>query len=215
METITKETHIIYMTYDTTTGEYYIGLRSWRGDTEPPGYFGSYKKDSDWRPDKKNLVRITLAEYPDRETLKDEEVEWIRPHLGKPLCKNLHNNRLHFDNWGKASNFLGKNHTEESREKMSKSQKGIVPWNKGKTLTQETRAKISLGHKGIPLSAETREKLRQANLGKKVSEETLSKRLGKSLEQSKIIDCPNCGKSIISRGIGIHRKSCDLKITHS
>ena len=34
---------------------------------------------------------------------------------------------------GEKNPFYGKSHSEESKEKMSKSSKGRIPWNKGKT----------------------------------------------------------------------------------
>ena len=184
--------HIIYRTTDVSTGEYYIGLHK-LNILKSRRYWGSFW--GHWQPDKANLIRETLAEYPDRESARQAEPLWIEPHLGNPLCKNTHAREL-----PEASDRCGK-----------PSSKGML----GKKASEETKKRISQSNKGKIITSEHREKLRQANLGKKVSEETLSKRLGKSLEQSKIIDCPNCGKSIISRGIGIHRKSCDLKITHS
>ena len=58
-------------------------------------------------------------------------------------------------------------HTPESRAKMSASKLGQVPWNKG-------LKGVTPGNKQ-PCTAETKEKLRQFNLGKKLSEETCRK----------------------------------------
>jgi len=43
--------------------------------------------------------------------------------------------------------FIGKRHSEETKRKMSESQKGRIPWNKGKTLSDDYKQKISEGLK--------------------------------------------------------------------
>ena len=58
-------------------------------------------------------------------------------------------------------------HTQEARDKMSASTKGQVPWNKG-------LLGVTPGNKQ-PRSDETKEKLRQCNLGKTASQETREK----------------------------------------
>lgn len=59
---------------------------------------------------------------------------------------------------GKSNPMKGKHYSKEIVEKYSKSHKGKPAWNKG-----------------IPCRQETKEKLRQANLGKKLSDETKAK----------------------------------------
>ena len=59
----------------------------------------------------------------------------------------------------------------ESKKKMSDSKKGSIPWNKGKTG-------VTPGNKR-PRSDETKQRLREANLGKKQSQETIDKRTAK------------------------------------
>ena len=44
---------------------------------------------------------------------------------------------------GEPGFWLGKKHTEETIEKMKKSHKGQIPWNKGIPQTEETKRKIS------------------------------------------------------------------------
>ena len=59
-------------------------------------------------------------------------------------------------------------HTVESRKKMSETMKGSVPWNKG--TTGLTPGNI------LPKSEKTKQKIREANLGKKQSPDTIEKR---------------------------------------
>lgn len=82
------------------------------------------------------------------------------------------------------SNRVGKNKgkkwSEEQKQKMSEAHKGQVPWNKGKSLSEETKKKISesktgksiQGHK---LSEETKKKIGEANKGIKRSDDYKNK----------------------------------------
>lgn len=72
--------------------------------------------------------------------------------------------------------WLGKKHTNETKEKISKSSKHLKT-NLGKTFTKEHREKISkanLGNKsrtGIPHSEETKRKMSLAQKGRILSQE--------------------------------------------
>lgn len=81
--------------------------------------------------------------------------------------------------YGKHFNF---EHTEETKEKMSKSHKGLPSPNKGKKITpfsDEHKKNISLSLKGKKLSKEHKENISKAkkgqNVGKKLSEEHKNK----------------------------------------
>jgi len=63
----------------------------------------------------------------------------------------------------------------ETRLKISLSNKNRVSPNKGIPMSEEQKIKISISNKGKPVSIKTREKLRNFNLGKKHSAETLLK----------------------------------------
>ena len=62
-------------------------------------------------------------------------------------------------------------HSNETRLKISAANKGRIPWNKGKTG-------VTQGNKN-PRTADTKQLLRDANLGKKQSQETIDKRATK------------------------------------
>jgi hypothetical protein len=72
---------------------------------------------------------------------------------------------------GATGRTIYNSHSEESKEKMSVSRKGSIPWNKGKTG-------VTPGNK-TPRSDENKQRLREANLGKKQSQETIDKRIEK------------------------------------
>lgn len=95
--------------------------------------------------------------------------------------------------FGEDNGFYGKQHTDESKEKIRQSKLGVSlsqehrdkisaackGINLGKKHTDEQKLKNSIAHVGINhpnygkhLSDETKEKIRKSNLNKKVSEET-------------------------------------------
>ncbi|NMJ87812.1 MAG: hypothetical protein EX285_08260 [Thaumarchaeota archaeon] len=47
-----------------------------------------------------------------------------------------------------SSAWKGKHLPEETKRKMSKANKGQIPWNKGKHLSEETKRKMSEAQKG-------------------------------------------------------------------
>lgn len=73
-------------------------------------------------------------------------------HLGKPGRKGipcseeakakLRVKALERNISGENNPFFGKKHTEESKEKNRQAQLGRTPWNKGKKMTEEQKAKM-------------------------------------------------------------------------
>ena len=78
------------------------------------------------------------------------------------------NNPFYGKNWddygGHPKGMLGKQHTEETKEKIGKQ-------SKGRTHTEETKKKLSEINKGKTMSEETKRKLSESKKGKKLSEE--------------------------------------------
>jgi len=66
---------------------------------------------------------------------------------------------------GENNNFFGKHHTEETKEKLRKANKGRSV-NKGAYRSPEQRAKISAALKGRKMSDEIKEKIRKTMLSK-------------------------------------------------
>mmetsp|Transcript_4401 Transcript_4401/g.13340 ORF Transcript_4401/g.13340 Transcript_4401/m.13340 type:complete len:496 (+) Transcript_4401:226-1713(+) len=75
----------------------------------------------------------------------------------------------------KMSHWLGKKHREETKEKISRANKGNIPWNKGKKHSEETRRKIAERTRAAMLRPEMREKMRRMNVGRKHDMETKRK----------------------------------------
>ena len=61
----------------------------------------------------------------------------------------------------------GRKHTEEAKEKISKSNKGKSSWIKGKTHSEETKEKLSNSLKGRKVSEEARRSISKAQTGEK------------------------------------------------
>jgi group I intron endonuclease len=66
---------------------------------------------------------------------------------------------------------LGLKHSEETKQKISNSNKGKCAWFKGKHHTEESKQKLREANLGKKASEETKQKLREAGKGKKMSEE--------------------------------------------
>lgn len=151
---------IVYKTINTHTNEYYIGVHKTTTFVFD-GYFGSGRRivRSVKKYGKEYFVRITLFEYDDDSEklafLKETEI--LAETLADPRCLNL-------SHGGKGgSNFKGKKHTLESRQKM--------------------------GRPGSCPSAETRRKISEANSRRTVSEETKTKiSIKKYLAQGKTLE---------------------------
>lgn len=66
----------------------------------------------------------------------------------------------------------GKTISAEQRTKLSIFFRGRVPWNKGKTHSLETRAKMSAAHTGKALSIQTKAKISASRTGRKMPPRT-------------------------------------------
>jgi len=127
-------------------------------------------------------------------------------------------NRIPETGGGSGDHFKGKKHsditidkmkkarakqiiTEEHRIALSKAHLGKIPWNKGKIGIQKhspkTKEKIrqaSLGRKMPPKTLEQRQKISESQLGRKQSDETrLKKSLATKGTKKDLIQCPQCG----------------------
>jgi group I intron endonuclease len=72
---------------------------------------------------------------------------------------------------GAQTSMFGKKHSKETREKM----KGRVSPNKGKTLNAETKEKLRQAHVGKKHSEKTIEKMRVVKIGKRPTSQTIEK----------------------------------------
>lgn len=151
----------VYIWIDSVTGMKYIGAHK---GTETDGYICSSKymmEEYNKRPN--DFQREIIYYGPFDECLKEElrllhEVDAAH----SPEYYNMHNG---------TGVFVLIKHTEKSKEKMRKSQRG-------KTHSPEARRKLSLallGRKKGPMSLESRIKMSKSATGRKLSPETIDK----------------------------------------
>jgi hypothetical protein len=93
-------------------------------------------------------------------------------------------------NIARSNSLKGRTHSEEARAKI-KAKRAL------QITTEETRAKMSIAHKGRKQPLEAIEKTRAAHLGSKRSEET-KQRLRESRKNYPRLTCEHCGKITVT-----------------
>jgi hypothetical protein len=111
-----------------------------------------YKQTEEHRKKRSESFRI---QHPPKDPPEKRGHPSKNPEIREDWIRNISNSKR-----GKPSKLIGKNNpnfggkycTPEWREKMSKSKKGKIPWNKGRTgiFTEETLEKLSKSRKGKP-----------------------------------------------------------------
>jgi hypothetical protein len=142
-----------------------------------PYYIGKGEKDriykkgkNEIRPPKNKSRVIFLKQNLTEEEAFKHEIYMIvvfgRKDLGTGILRNRTNG---------GEGFSGAIHTPETKAKISAAMKGENSPNYGKTLSPETKRKLSEAHKGKTHSEETRTKISAAQKGKTLSPETRAK----------------------------------------
>lgn len=181
------EYHYVYYSYE-EYGRGYFGSRTCRCLPEKDvKYFGSYK-DKTFKPTQKIIFK---SDYATREEAYVDEI--ILQEYYK-VVENPHFANRAYQTSTKFST-LGFIFTDEMRIKKSKSRKGQIPWNKGKTVSDETKEKISIKNKG---RAQT--------------EEHKNKRADKKAKSFTLIS--PCGKIFVGKNITKFSKENNLRASH-
>lgn len=149
-----EKTGFIYIWYDRKRKMYYIGCHI---GTEDDGYIcSSNRMRKAYRRRSQDFKRRILKRNIKKRDILKEEFEWLKMIKNCELGKKYYNLKNH--HFGCF--------TKEYIQKILTTNKGI---------SLDLSQPMSKSHKGIPLSDETKQKLRIANLGKKLSEETKQK----------------------------------------
>ena len=168
----------IYKTTNLINGKIYIGQH--KAEKFDTNYYGSGK-----------IILYALNKYG-KENFKCELIEWCdtQSTTNKRECYwikfyNSRDRNIGYNVTRGGDGCRIDHHTQTTKDKISKSRTGIIP-NREYIITDETKEKISdtlkeyykthdNPRKGVHLSESTKEKLRQANLGKTYSEEVRAK----------------------------------------
>ena len=95
-----------------------------------------------------------VLEQIEESKLSEREIYWIK-------CFDTYNNGYNLTKGGEGTRGFRHGFTEEQKKKMSESNKGKTPWNKGKhgIYSEETRKKISEASKKYKHTDEAKEKI--------------------------------------------------------
>jgi hypothetical protein len=168
------------------------------------GYLGGGKRlgNSKRKYGKDNHIKEILEFLDDRESLAKREAEIVNEQfLQDPACMNL----IVGGNGG--GTMTGKQHSDESRMKISESTKGKPK----KPFSEERKSKLSESMKGKNVGNKSRTGLNNSKESKsKLSESMKGKNKGKP---KPVVICPHCkkegGASIMHR---YHFNRCKLLI---
>ena len=162
----------VYIWFDRKHKRYYIGCH-WGNVND--GYICSsswMKKAYKYRP--QDFKRRILKTNINKEELLQEEYHFLKLIKKEELgirYYNLRNNL--WESWS-----LGKKFTTEHKSKLSKAKVGKKSNSKGKSRSAESKEKNRQSHIGKSTGVcteERKQKLREINLGKKLSQETIDK----------------------------------------
>ena len=160
-----------YMVTNNKNGKVYVGSHSWKGEGLDPNYYGSgiaitaaVKKYG-----KKNFQVEVLYYYDTVEECRKDE-ERILTEYNVRDCPHSYNIKNGAVGWtsedmkGKNNTMYGKHHTDKTRQKIARANKGLK-------RSEEFKRKLSRANIGKALSDETRQKIARANKGKTLSDE--------------------------------------------
>ena len=214
----------VYVWYDSWRKMFYVGSH-W--GTEDDGYICSSNRmrDAYRRRPEDFKRRVVFRTNESRQTLLDEEFKWLGLISENDLGKKYYNlEKRKFGHWttcetkrlrigekiSKATKGISRNKgkivSEETRKKISNTLKGR-PLNY--IRTEETRNKISenskrlqregkIGTKGIKYSLESRKKMSEWQIGRKMSPESKTK-MSEKAKGRKWYKCPETKKQIFYR----------------
>jgi len=205
---IKKDNIYIYKTTNLINGKIYIGQHASNNKKDIYLGSGTYILKAIKKYGKENFKKeILYNSIPCRYHLDLKEQEYINKF--NSLVPNGYNISI----GGNGS--IGFTHSDETKRKLSEMQMGRIPWNKGvksntipwnkglkykqkkfdKTYFQtiEFKERMKLANTGKIMSEETRNKISNTLKGKIFSEETKQK-LKESFANLELIECPFCKK---------------------
>lgn len=170
--------YYVYLTTNLLNGKQYIGDHK-INFKEKKYYFGSgllitkaLKKYGE-----QNFIKVILEWFDTKEEAFNAQEKYINEF--KTLQPNGYNISL------KGGNQITGSLSPETIEKIRKKCKGKSAWNKGKSMSDECKEKMSKSHLGLHHSGETKEKIGKGGLGKKtwINVKSMSKESREKISQ--------------------------------
>ena len=157
----------IYLTINKVNHKTYVGQKKLITKTwDKDNYLGSGKhlKCAIKKYGRENFEKFLIQFCSTKEELDKQEIFWIAEYRKRGLAQ------YNIADGGQGGNLThswnkGKTLSDEHKAKLSVAHKGQVAWNKGKMMSEETKKKISESHKGKT----------GPNKGKHLSDETKRK----------------------------------------
>lgn len=170
----------IYKTINLVNGKIYIGQH--KADQFDPTYLGSGKVllNAVNKYGKESFICEILEWCETQSKINSRERCWIKFY-------NSRDRNIGYNITEGGEGWKGVHHSEYTKQKISKAKTGCHP-NRDYVITEETRQKISRTlkakhqsswNKGIPMREVSKQKLREVNVGKKLSQETKQKMKGR------------------------------------
>lgn len=170
----------IYKTTNLVNNKIYIGQH--KADQFNVTYFGSGKSllNAINKYGKENFICEILEWCETQSKINSRERYWIKFY-------NSRDRNIGYNITEGGEGWKGGHHSEYTKQKISKAKTGCHP-NRDYVITEETRQKISRTlkakhqsswNKGVPMREISKQKLREVNIGKKLSEETKQKMKGR------------------------------------
>lgn len=185
--------HCFYKSINTKTGQYYCGKHSTTNLSDDYFGSGSFITSAIKKYGLSSFTKEIVKIFDTEDEAFQYEAEKIQLSNCYPHDKMSYNLRPGgkggFTIEKEKHPFYHKHHSKESNEKNRLAHLRKTPWNKGKTncYSDDTRKRISesqIGrvpwNKGIPCKEETKEKIRIANTGRKITEEQRVKLCGRT-----------------------------------
>lgn len=168
--------YTIYKITNNINGNYYIGMHKTKNLNDK--YFGSGKilKQAILKNGKENFIKETLFIFDNEADMISKEKELVtRDLVEDKSCYNIT-----IGGSGGAI-WLGKSHSQETKDKLSKAHKGkVFSEEHKKNLSERAKNRKSSNRKGATHTEESKQKMKEARAKQIFSEETKQKFSGRS-----------------------------------
>jgi hypothetical protein len=172
--------HYLYKIINRENGKFYIGVHSCRGDYYDSKYMGSGCFRHDAKKNPDKYLRVLICQAESRKEALELEALFVTQELVDDPMC------YNLKTGGIGGGQKGRTHSEETKAKMSATQKGRI-------FSEEHKVKMSAAAKGKTLSEETKAKMSAVRKGRTFSEEARAKMSAASKARPKV-ECPHCQK---------------------